>query len=61
MKNSKLSETIQRLAQTDKLQGAYCQCDQRGNMPSIDVLREIVSLLRSILFPGYFGSAHDFA
>lgn len=57
MKNSKLSETIQRLAQTDKLQGAYCQCDQRGNMPSIDVLREIVSLLRSILFPGYFGSA----
>jgi len=54
--NTKLTETIKRLSQTDNQ--VYCKCNEKGLMPSIDVLEEIVQLVRSILFPGYFGSSN---
>ena len=54
--NTKLTETIKQLSQTDNQ--VYCKCNEKGLMPSIDVLEEIVQLVRSILFPGYFGSSN---
>ena len=55
--NTKLTETIQRLSQVDKLQAISCKNNEKGTMPSIEVLKEIVQIVRSILFPGYFGNS----
>ena len=52
-----LLDTIKKLSQ---LEGFKDVCHEKGNndmMPSIDVLKEIVQLARSILFPGYFGDS----
>jgi serine O-acetyltransferase len=54
---NRILETIKKLS---KMEGYKDVChEQRQNdpMPSIDVLKEIVQLSRSILFPGYFGDA----
>ncbi len=53
-----LSSTIQRLSQVDDSHGISYKCDTKGEMPSIEVLGEIVLLVRSILFPGYFGNSN---
>jgi len=42
------------------LEGFKDVCHEQGNndlMPSTDVLKEVVQLARSILFPGYFGDS----
>jgi len=55
--NSDLLDTIKKLSQLD---GFKDVCHEQGSndaMPSTDVLKEIVKLTRSILFPGYFGDS----
>ncbi|HEY5592528.1 MAG TPA: DapH/DapD/GlmU-related protein [Paludibacter sp.] len=56
MKNE-LLETIKKLS---KMEGYKDVCHEQGQndpMPSNEVLHEIVQLVRSILFPGFFGDA----
>jgi len=53
----KLLDTIKKLSDTDSFKVICHQQNQNHPMPSVDVLGEIVQLIRSILFPGYFGNA----
>ncbi len=55
--NQELIETIKKLSD---LEGFKDVCHEHRNndpMPSTETLQEIVQLVRSILFPGYFGDA----
>jgi len=55
--NNELLDSIKKLSQ---LEGFKDVCHEQSNnepMPSTDVLKEIVQLARSILFPGYFGDS----
>jgi serine O-acetyltransferase len=55
--NNDLIDTIKKLSQ---LEGFKDVCHEQGSydeMPSIDVLQEIVQIARSVLFPGYFGDS----
>jgi serine O-acetyltransferase len=53
--NPILSDTINKLSQTEGFRDVCHECGTKDSMPSTDVLREIVQIARSILFPGYFG------
>ncbi|MDR1585176.1 MAG: serine acetyltransferase [Prevotellaceae bacterium] len=53
-----LSETIERLSQADDSTDFFYKYDNKEAMPSVDILKEIISLARSILFPGYFGNSN---
>jgi serine O-acetyltransferase len=55
--NQKLLETVQKLSQVDDFKIVCNEHGQNDAMPSIDVMREIVKLVRSIIFPGYFGDS----
>lgn len=52
-----MDETINQLSDITDFKNI---CHERGNnlpMPSIEILGEIVHIIRSLLFPGYFGDA----
>ena len=51
-----LTETIDRLADPQSLQGLFHQHQDGNPLPSGKRLEEIINLSRSILFPGYFGN-----
>ena len=51
----KISRTIEQLSTYESFKFACHQNHDEQPMPSIEVLEKIVSLNRSILFPGYFG------
>ena len=55
--NNTLSQTIDKLSQPEGFREVCHECGTKDSMPSTDVLREIVQITRSILFPGYFGNA----
>jgi len=55
--NNDLLETIKKLSQAEGYKDVCHEQVQNDPMPSVDVLKEIVQLARSILFPGYFGDA----
>lgn len=55
--NKKLLETIKVLSDINGFKDVCHQHNEQTPMPSVDVLNEIVKLIRSILFPGYFGNA----
>lgn len=55
--NKKLLETIKNLSDLESFKDICHQQNHHHPMPSQDVLKEIVQLTRSILFPGYFGDA----
>lgn len=55
--NSKLLSTIKKLAQVETFEDVCHHQNENNPMPSVIVLKEIVQLIRSILFPGYFGDA----
>ena len=55
--NTNLVKTIQQLSKTEGFRDVCHECGIHDTMPSTDVLKEIVQLIRSILFPGYFGDA----
>lgn len=56
MKDKAILDAIKKLSDTDSFKDV---CHESGNnpMPSADILKEIVLLTRSVLFPGYFGDA----
>jgi serine O-acetyltransferase len=55
--NKKLLETIKILSDFEGFRDVCHQQNENNPMPSVEVLNEIVQLIRSILFPGYFGNA----
>ncbi len=55
--NKKVLETIKVLSDVNGFKDVCHQHNELTPMPSVDVLNEIVKLIRSILFPGYFGNA----
>lgn len=55
--NDNLFLTIQKLSELEGFKDVCHQQLENHPMPSIEVLKEIVQLSRSILFPGYFGDA----
>lgn len=55
--NNKLLSTIKKLAQVETFEDVCHHQNENNPMPSVIVLKEIVQLIRSILFPGYFGDA----
>ncbi|GAB1417184.1 serine acetyltransferase [Paludibacter sp.] len=50
-------DVIKKLADTGNISDVCHKQAHNSPMPSIDVLSEIVNLIRSVLFPGYFGDA----
>jgi len=58
LRNSgELSKTIKQLSEFDMLEGLCHEQLESYPMPSAVVLEEIISLCRSVIFPGYFGNA----
>jgi serine O-acetyltransferase len=55
--NNELLDTIKKLSQSEGYKDVCHKQSKNDPMPSVDVLKEIVQLSRSILFPGYFGDA----
>ncbi len=55
--NKKLLDTIKKLSDLDGFKDVCHQHNDLIPMPSVDVLNETVKLIRSILFPGYYGNA----
>jgi len=55
--SGKISKAVEELSQYDLLKG-FCHEQRQSNpMPSTVVLEDIITLCRSVLFPGYFGNA----
>jgi len=52
-----LAETVDRLCAVDTCGAACLRISREAPMPSLDALAEIMALLRTVLFPGYFGPA----
>lgn len=57
MNSKKTLEAIKKLADTGNIQEVCHKQTHNNPMPSVEVLKEIVMLIRSVLFPGYFGDA----
>lgn len=53
-----LTDTIERLANPESLQGLFHEHEEGYPLPSGAHLEEIMLLARSILLPGYFGKSH---
>jgi len=53
--NTDLLNTIKKLSQPEGFRDICHECGAKDSMPSADVLKEVVLIARSILFPGYFG------
>lgn len=56
-KQSKIQKSISQLSDSESYRFVYHDPRYGEKMPSTSDLREIVNLLREILFPGYFGNA----
>jgi len=57
MNSKKTLEAIKKLADTGNIQEVCHKQTHNNPMPSVEVLKEIVMLIRSDLFPGYLGDA----
>ena len=55
--NKRLLDTISKLSDIKEFRDVCHQQSENHPMPSITVLSELVQLIRSILFPGFFGNA----
>lgn len=55
--NKKILDTIKTLSDIDGFKDVCHQHNDLIPMPSVDVLNDAVKLIRSILFPGYYGNA----
>lgn len=55
--NKKILDTVKVLADFNEFKDVCHQHNEETPMPSVDVLSEIVKIIRSILFPGYFGNS----
>jgi serine O-acetyltransferase len=52
-----LNDVIEELCHEDSYHSVYHRSNHSSAMPSIEELEETVELLRSVLFPGYFGNS----
>lgn len=52
-----LTRTINELSEQESLKGLFHQHHDGNPLPSSKVLEEIIELVRTILFPGYFGKS----
>lgn len=50
-----LNRTVDRLCNPESYKTVFYRANHEMPMPSVDVLGEVVELLRTVLFPGYFG------
>jgi len=57
MNTKKTLEVIQKLADTGSISEVCHEQLHNTPMPSEDTLKEMINLIRSIIFPGYFGDA----
>ncbi|MEA4937477.1 hypothetical protein SDC9_152543 [bioreactor metagenome] len=57
MNSKRTLEAIRQLAETENIREVCHKHLQNNPLPSVDVLSEIVSLTRAVLFPGYFGDS----
>ena len=57
MNSKETLEAIKNLADTGNIREVCHKQTPNNPMPSVEVLKEIVMLIRSVLFPGYFGDA----
>ena len=57
MTSKETIDVIKKLADTGTISDVCHNQSHNNPMPSVDVLSEIVNLIRSVLFPGYFGDA----
>jgi serine O-acetyltransferase len=57
MNSKRTLDAIKQLAETESIREVCHKHLQNNPLPSVDVLSEIVSLTRAVLFPGYFGDA----
>jgi serine O-acetyltransferase len=57
MNSKRTLDAIKQLAETENIREVCHKHLQNNPLPSVDVLSEIVSLTRAVLFPGYFGDA----
>lgn len=57
MNSKRTLEVIKQLAETESISKVCHKQLQNNPLPSVDVLAEIVMLIRAVLFPGYFGDA----
>lgn len=55
--NTIIKETVERLSLDRCTKGIYHEVHDNVPLPSNDTLREIITLSREILFPGYFGQS----
>ncbi len=55
--NSIISNTVNELSDEESYQQLFHSSRDEEDMPSGEVLKQIVDLCRAILFPGYYGSA----
>ena len=52
-----LEHTVEELAALDNFRDLYHEHRDGASLPSADVLAEIIDLVRSIIFPGYYGKS----
>ncbi len=52
---NKITEVVNRLCRADSYKTVYHRANHDVPMPSVEVLSEIVKMIRAVLFPGYFG------
>lgn len=52
-----LTQTVEKLSSEDSLKGIFHQHSDGDPLPSAAALGEIISLARSIIFPGYYGKS----
>jgi len=55
--NLEIIKTIEKLAEVNDLKEVCRQEEDLHPLPSVQSINEIVELLRSVIFPGYFGKA----
>jgi len=53
----KLQGVVQELCRSESYGSVFHQANHDVPMPSVEVLAEIVEMMRALLFPGYFGHA----
>ncbi|MCC8186170.1 MAG: serine acetyltransferase [Bacteroides sp.] len=53
----KLTQTVDQLSESESYEGLFHQHRDGEPMPSAKVLKKIIELCRSVLFPGYYGNS----
>lgn len=51
-----LTQTVEELSDNDSFKGLFYQQREGEPLPSATILQEIVELVRTIIFPGYYGN-----